>query len=133
MRAIEVTPIGTRIGHFLVEDVIADINGTGETASPPKYRLAMKVTTGTQTPTVNSEINVATSATMTGDVDYVLTKVEGGAEVVKGTANAAAAYDRTTQRYANLRAGRDAEIRLARALSQEISLRLASALATKSP
>ena len=70
---------------------------------------------------------------MTGDADYTLTKVDGGAEVVKGTANAAAAYDRTTQRYADMRAARDAEIRLARALSQEISLRLASALAAKTP
>jgi hypothetical protein len=32
-----------------------------------------------------------------------------------------------------LRASRDAEIRLARALSQEISLRLAAQLAAKSP
>jgi len=133
MRAIEVTPIQTRIGHYLVEDLIANINGTGQVPSPPKYRLAMKISTGTQTPTVNSETNVASSATMTGDVDYVLTKVDGNAEVVKGTANAAAAYDRTTQRYADLRAARDAEIRLARALSQEIALRLASALAAKSP
>ena len=133
MRAIEVTPIPSRIGHYLVEDLIADINGTGQTASPPKYRLAVKISTGVQTPTVNSEINVASSATVTGDADYTLTKVDGGAEVVKGTANAAAAYDRTTQRYADLRAARDAEIRLARALSQEISLRLASALAAKTP
>jgi len=133
MRAIEVTPIPSRIGHYLVEDLIADINGTGQTASPTKYRLAVKISTGVQTPTVNSEINVASSATVTGDADYTLTKVDGGAEVVKGTANAAAAYDRTTQRYADLRAARDAEIRLARALSQEISLRLASALAAKTP
>jgi LPS-assembly lipoprotein len=133
MRAIEVTPIPSRIGHYLVEDLIADINGTGQTASPPKYRLAVKISTGMQTPTVNSEINVASSATVTGDAEYTLTKVDGGAEVVKGTANAAAAYDRTTQRYADLRAARDAEIRLARALSQEISLRLASALAAKTP
>ncbi len=131
LRAIEVTPVPNRIGHYLVEDLIADLNGTGQMASPPKYRLALKITTGTQTPTVNSEINVASSATMTGDADYTLTKVDGGAEVVKGTANAAAAYDRTTQRFADMRAARDAEIRLARALSQEISLRLASALAAK--
>jgi len=131
LRAIEVTPVPNRIGHYLVEDLIADLNGTGQMASTPKYRLALKISTGTQTPTVNSEINVASSATMTGDADYTLTKVDGGAEVVKGTANAAAAYDRTTQRFADMRAARDAEIRLARALSQEISLRLASALAAK--
>jgi len=133
LRAIEVTPMPNRIGHYLVEDLIADLNGTGQVASPPKYRLAVKISTSTQTPTVNSMINVASSATMTGDAEYTLTKVDGGAEVVKGTASAAASYDRTTQRYADLRAARDAEIRLARALSQEISLRLASALAAKPP
>ncbi|RBP15768.1 LPS-assembly lipoprotein [Roseiarcus fermentans] len=133
LRAIEVAPIPARIGHYLGEDLIADLNGTGQTAATPKYRLTVAVSTGTQTPTVNSEINVATSATMTGDATYSLTKVDGGAEVVKGAASAAAAYDRTTQRYADLRAARDAEIRLARALSQEISLRLASALAAKTP
>src|SRR5208337_1711643 len=132
MRAIEVAPIPNRVGHFLAEDLIADINGTGQTASPPKYRLVVTISLGTQTPTVNSEINVATSATLTGDANYTLIKVDGGKEVLKGTAIAAAAYDRTTQRYADLRAARDAEIRVARALSSVISLRLASALAAKS-
>ncbi len=131
MRAIEVAPIPNRIGHYLAEDLIADLNGTGETASPPKYRLIVTVSTGTQTPTVNSEINVATSATMTGDAAYSLVKVDGGTEVVKGVATVAAAYDRTTQRYADLRAARDAEIRIARTLSSQISMRLASALAAK--
>ena len=131
LRAIEVAPIANRIGHYLGENLIADLNGTGQTASPPKYRLTVTVSLGTQTPTVNSEINVATSATVTGEATFTLTKVDGGEEVLKGTASAAAAYDRTTQRYADLRAARDAEIRIARALSSEISLRLASALAAK--
>ena len=133
LRAVDVASVNrNRIDHYLVEDLIADLNGTGQTASP-KYRLMVKTSTGVQTPTINSEINVASSATLTGDADYTLSKVDGGAEVVKGTANAAAAYDRTTQRYADMRAARDAEIRLARALSQEISLRVASALAAKTP
>jgi LPS-assembly lipoprotein len=131
LRAIEVAPIPNRVGHYLAEDLIADLNGTGQTASPPKYRLVVTVSLGTQTPTVNSEINVATSATVTGDANYTLTKVDGGAEVLKGAASAAAAYDRSQQRYNDLRAARDAEIRIARALSAEISLRLATALAAK--
>ena len=70
---------------------------------------------------------------MIGEATYTLTKVDGGARrSCKGTASAAAVYDRTPQRYADLRAARDAEIRLARALSSEISLRLASALAANS-
>src|SRR5271157_317874 len=80
LRAIEVAPIKDRIGHYLGDDLISDLNGTGETP-PPKYHLTVTVLLGTQTPTVNSEINAATSATLTGDATYVLTKVDGGAQV----------------------------------------------------
>ncbi len=128
LRAIQVAPIKDRVGHYLADDLSTDLNGTGQ-SPPPKYRLTVTVTLGTQTPTVNSELNVATSATVTGEANYTLNKVDGGAEVLKGNAVAAAAYDRSQQRYDDLRAARDAEIRLARALSSEISLRLASALA----
>jgi LPS-assembly lipoprotein len=132
MRAIEVAPISNRVGHYLADNLMTDLNGTGQAASSPKYRLIVTVSLDTKTPTVNSEINVASSATLIGEANYTLTKVDGGAQVVTGTANAAAAYDRTTQRYADMRAARDAEIRVARELSSEISMRLATALAAKS-
>jgi LPS-assembly lipoprotein len=131
LRAIQVAPIKDRVGHYLADDLSTDLNGTGQ-SPPPKYRLTVTVTLGTQTPTVNSELNVATSATVTGEAKYTLNKVDGGAEVLNGNAVAAAAYDRSQQRYDDLRAARDAEIRIARALSSEISLRVASALAGKS-
>jgi LPS-assembly lipoprotein len=129
VRAIEVAPIKDRIGHYLANDLTSDLNGTGQTPLP-KYRLTVKVDTGTSTPTVNSLTNVATSATVRGAAEYTLNKVDGGAEVLKGRAVAAAAYDRSQQRYNDLRAERDAEIRLARALSAEISQRIAAELAT---
>jgi LPS-assembly lipoprotein len=131
VRAIQVAPIKDRIGHYLADDLTSDLNGTGQTP-PPKYRLTVTVDTNTQTPTVNSLINVATSATVTGEANYILNKVDGGEKVLEGRAVAAAAYDRSQQRYNDLRAARDAEIRLARALSSEISLRVASGLAGKS-
>ena len=84
LRAIEVAPIPNRVGHYLAEDLIADLNGTGQTTSQPKYRLVVTISLGTQTPTVNSEINVATSATVTGDASYTLTKVDGGSVVLQG-------------------------------------------------
>ena len=91
----------------------------------------MTVSTASSTPTVSSLTNVATSATVTGEARYTLNKVEGGAQVLTGVATANASYDRSQQRYNDMRAQRDAEIRLARALSSEISLRLASELAGK--
>ena len=90
----------------------------------------MTVSTGTSTPTVNSLTNVATSATVIGEAKFTLNKVDGGAQLFTGTAVAAAAYDRSQQRYNDLRAERDAEIRLARALSAEISQRIAAGIAT---
>jgi LPS-assembly lipoprotein len=131
LRAIEVASIKDRLGHYLQDNLITDLNGTGQTISPPKYRLTVTVATVTTTPTVASQTNVASSATLSGEATYTLTKADGGAPVLTGTAQAAAAYDRTIQRYADIRAARDAEIRLARALSAEISTRLAAALAAK--
>jgi LPS-assembly lipoprotein len=130
LQAIEVAPIKDRLGHYLADNLTTDLNGTGQTP-PPKYRLTVTVSTATSTPTVSSLTNVATSATVTGEAHYTLNKVDGGAQVLTGVATAFAAYDRSQQRYNDLRAQRDAEIRLARALSSEISLRLAAELAGK--
>ena len=130
LRAIEVAPIKDRIGHYLADNLITDLNGTGQT-STPKYKLTVTVSTASSTPTVSSLTNVATSATVTGEARYTLNKVEGGAQVLTGVATANASYDRSQQRYNDMRAQRDAEIRLARALSSEISLRLAAELAGK--
>ena len=130
LRAIEVEPIKDRIGHYLADNLTTDLNGTGQTPTP-KYKLTVTVSIASMTPTASSLTNVATSATMTGEAHYTLNKADGGAQVLTGVANAAAAYDRSQQRYNDLRASRDAEIRLARALSQDISTRLAAQLAGK--
>ena len=130
LRAIEVEPIKDRLGHYLADNLTTDLNGTGQTPTP-KYKLTVTVSIGTSTPTVSSLTNVATSATLTGEAKYTLHKADGGALVLTGVADANASYDRSQQRYNDLRAARDAEIRLARALSQEISLRLAAQLAGK--
>ena len=38
LRGIEVAPIPNRVGHYLGENLIADLNGTGQTASPRLWR-----------------------------------------------------------------------------------------------
>jgi LPS-assembly lipoprotein len=132
LRAIEVEPIKDRIGHYLADNLITELNGTGQTP-PPKYKLTVTVTTGSSTPTVSSLTNVATSATISAEASFTLNKFDGGAKVLNGVANANATYDRSQERYNDLRAARDAEIRLARSLAQDISLRLAAQLSAKTP
>ena len=85
MRAIAVAPIKDRIGHYLGNDLITDLNGTG--ANPePKYRLTVTVTTSTGTPTVTSQLQVANAATVTGIATYTLTPAGGGDAIATGTA-----------------------------------------------
>ena len=95
----------------------------------------MTATQSIQTPTVESQINAASAATVIGTAKFSLVQIESekGADkvVFQGEATTAAVYDRTLQGFANLRAERDAEIRIARALADEISLRVAAALGAK--
>jgi LPS-assembly lipoprotein len=127
LRAIAVEPIKDRIGHYLGNDLIANLNGTGATPEP-KYRLTVTTTVGSETPTVSSQIGVANAATVTATAAYSLRPAGGGAEILSGSATVVAVYNRTEERFANLRAQRDAEIRLAKSLADEIELRLAAKL-----
>jgi LPS-assembly lipoprotein len=51
--------------------------------------------------------------------------------IYKGTAAVVASYDRTTQRFSSVRAARDAEIRDAERLADEIRTRIAAFFATR--
>jgi len=127
LHEIEVAPVPERIGHYLTDDLISRLNGTGQTP-PPKYRLAIKLSTATTTPTIQSQIQTADSATVTGTATFTLTKIDADKPLYEGRATSSAPYDRTLQSYADLRAGRDAELRIAKSLANEIELRVAAAL-----
>ena len=129
MREVEVAPVPERIGHYLTDDLISRMNGSGETPKP-RYRLTIKLTKGVQTPTIQSQIQQADSATVTGTALFTLTRIDGDTDkpLFAGSATSSAVYDRTLQSYADLRANRDAELRVAKSLADEIELRVAAAL-----
>jgi LPS-assembly lipoprotein len=149
MRAIEVAEIGPqidkvikpnaigisadvdridRIAHYLRNDLIFNLNGTG-TSPPLKYRLTVTTKETTTTPTVESQEGVADAATLTVSAKYVLTPYGGGAPIIANEALSSAVYDTSYNHFANQRAARDAEIRLAKSLADEMELRIAAALA----
>ena len=131
MREVEVTPIPDRIGHYLADDLISRMNGSGETPKP-RYRLTVRLSKSVQTPTIESQIQTADAATVTGTAIFSLMRIEGEKPIYAGSATSSAAYDRTLQSYADLRASRDAELRVAKSLADEIELRVAGAL-SKTP
>ncbi|MBB4038927.1 LPS-assembly lipoprotein [Microvirga flocculans] len=118
-------------GHYLRSELIYALNGSGSD-TPKRYRLDLALRETKTSPVVDSEIGTASSVIVGGTLSYTLTSLDGKTVITRGTATAAASFDRFTQRFANIRAGRDAEIRLARDLAGQVKTRLAATLATRS-
>jgi len=130
LQAIKVEPIPDRLGHYLTNELISQLNGSGSSPSP-KYRLVVTLTERMSTPIVNTFTGQAEAAAIGVDAKYQLFALTGdaGKPLVSGSVSQSVAYDRTSQRLSNVRAARDAEIRNARTLAEQIRTRIAIALA----
>ncbi len=130
LQAIAVEPIPNRLGHYLGNELIFGLNGTGSQV-PPKYRLFVTVAENVQSPLIDTVSGYPSAANVVVNADYRLMPAGGGDPITKGQATVVASYDRTSQRFSNLRAARDAEIRDAKRLADEIRIRLAAAIAAR--
>ena len=129
LQAIAIEPVQGRLGHYLTEELRFLFNGTGD-ALPPKYRLVVSFTQSGQTSLVDTVTGRATSNSLSVRANYKLLPATGGAPVAEGYVVSLADYDRGSNRYANVRSARDAEIRNAKAMADQIRTRVASSLAT---
>jgi LPS-assembly lipoprotein len=129
MQAVAIEPINDRLGHYLENELIFGFNGTGSQV-PPRYRLFVTLSEGVQTPLIDTVTGQASAATVLVTANFRLEHATGGPPIYKDTATVVASYDRTTQRFASVRASRDAEIRDAERLADQIRTRIAAVLAT---
>ncbi|WP_026608447.1 LPS assembly lipoprotein LptE [Methylocapsa acidiphila] len=130
MQAIAIDPVPDRLGHYLVNELIFALNGTGSHVTP-RYRLMIGVRENAQTPLIDTVTGYPSAATVVVTAEYKLIPVQGGDPILKGSATTFATYDRTSQRFANIRASRDAEIRDAKTLADQIRTQIAAALAAR--
>ncbi|NBJ12935.1 LPS assembly lipoprotein LptE [Microvirga arsenatis] len=115
-------------GHYLRSELVYQLNGSGSD-TPKRYRLRLAMNQSQTSPVVDSEYGTASSVIVGGTLTYTLTTLDGNTVVTQGVATSTASFDRFPQRFANIRAARDAEIRLARDLAQQVRTRLSAALA----
>ena len=132
LRAIAVDPVPERLGHYLQDQLITDLNGTGSSVKP-KYHLILTPIERVQTALIDIVTQRAQAATVVTDIHYRLVPVDGTAVVATGVVSSAATYDRSAQRYANIRAARDAEIRNAKTVADQLTNRIAAALSRPRP
>ena len=130
LQSIAVEPVTGRLGHYLTEELRFLLNGTGEEPTP-RYRLVVTFSQSGQTSLVDTVTGRATSNSLSVRANYKLLPAEGGTAVTEGYVISLADYDRGSNRFANVRAARDAEIRNAKAMADQIRTRLASTLASR--
>ena len=68
-------------------------------------------------PVIDTQIGAPSSVILGGTLTYTLTSLDGKTVVTQGVATSSASFDRFPQRFANIRANRDAEIKLAKDLA----------------
>jgi LPS-assembly lipoprotein len=130
MQAIGVEPIKDRLGHYLENELIFAFNGTGSQV-PPRYRLYVTLSESTQSPLIDTVTGIASAANVLVTATYRLEAAGQKEPILKGIDTVTASYDRTTARFASVRAARDAEIRDAERLADEIRTRIAAYFATR--
>ena len=130
LTAIKVEPIAERVGHYVENELVFGFNGS-RAEVPPKYRLVVILKERVQTPIVDTVTYRTTSATLITDAEFSLVPVGGGVPLFKSTAFGVASYDRFQQRISNVSAARDAEVRDAKTLADNIKTQIASYFARR--
>ena len=82
--------------------------------TPKRYRLTLTLTRAQSSPIVDTRDRPRQSAILGGTLTYTLTSLDGKTVITQRHRDRHASYDRNPQRFATIRAARDAEIRLAK-------------------
>ncbi len=115
--------------HTLHNELVSQLGGFGAFPDTAKrYRLKLSFSGENRTPIVDQTTARAEQGIVIGYVNYTL--FEGERTLTSGRAQASVSYARTAQRFATLRAARDADGRLAKTLAEQIRIRLATYFST---
>ena len=115
------------LAHTLRSELISELTGFGANPNVPKrYRLKLTYNEEVRSPILDQTTGRSETATLIGSVDYILT--EGDKTLTSGKAQASATYERTAQRFATVRAARDAQVRAAKNLATIVRGQIAADL-----
>lgn len=134
LAAIDVEPMALPLqleefGHELRSELIYLLNGSG-IPQPKRYKLRLTYSQTQGSPIIDAETGRALTSTIGGVVNFTLVD-NNDKEVLMGRANAMVTYERPAQRYASLRAYRDANKRLGKTLAGMIKTQLAAKLSAR--
>jgi LPS-assembly lipoprotein len=124
---IEVAPIAGHLGHQLKSE-LDFLLSNGSPPDQPVFRLTVRPTVATSAVIVDGAGGRPQTLTYNATASFQLISVKDGSSVSVGTVSSVLSIDRTQQRFATVRALRDADIRAARVLADQIRARLVPGL-----
>jgi LPS-assembly lipoprotein len=128
--AIAVDEPVTRQEQVFRNKLLFGLRGGGEAASS-LYRLNYRITFDIQQLAIQEVTGTPSSYQLNGRIAYILEDAATGEPLLVDEALAIASYNRSSQNFANLRAERDAEDRVATNLASKVETRLATYFAAR--
>jgi LPS-assembly lipoprotein len=126
MRDVEIAKVDGRVGQEIRNDIIFELSGGEGSPTGAPYRLNLQIATNSSSAIINVQTGLPDNETVAIDVTYKLQNVADDKIVLTDKAVARVSIDRTQQRYARVRALRDAENRAAKLVAEQIRARVAS-------
>ena len=128
--AITVDNPVTRPEQVFRNALIFGLRGGGDAASS-LYTMNYRLTFDVQQLAIEAITGTPTSYQVNGRIAYILEDAATGEPLLVDEALATASYNRSSQNFANLRAERNAEDRVATTLARKIEIRLATYFAAR--
>lgn len=132
MRDVEVVAVEGRLGQELRNNIIFELTGGAGNSAGAPYKLNMTVSNTSFSAILDTTSGLPETETVSLDVNYKLKDVANDKIVLTDKAIARVTIDRTAQRYARVRAVRDAENKAAKIVAEQMRARVASFFLIKS-
>ena len=117
LRGIEIPEIKGLIGHYFRNELVFELDGSGDADGPRTSKLEAAIAESVEVVTVDYANGRADSAVLVATATWKLTQNGTGKVLASGTNSVRVPYERSSQRFATVRAARDAQVRAAKNLA----------------
>lgn len=125
---VSVVPIGDGYLGYSLKAELDFLLGNGAIAQNPRYVLTVRAAQTKSTSIINSSAAAAQSVSLQAEAVYELRDTKTGTIRASGKTFGFASLDRSNQRFATIRAQRDAEERLGKALAERLRILISASL-----
>lgn len=130
LRGIEIPEMKGLIGHYFRNELVFELDGSGDADGPRTSKLEAAIAESVEVVTVDYANGRADSAVLVATATWKLTQNGTGKVLASGTNSVRVPYERSSQRFATVRAARDAQVRAAKNLATIVRGQIAADLAS---